>query len=1153
VRLRRLQLRRAPGIDKGFDLEELSPGLNLVVGPNGSGKSTVCRVLRATLWPEAEKAPGAEAVSQWEASTGSLRAELADRVRWQREGVECPPPSLPAPHLAAAYTLGLRDLLDDGTRGDRELARQIQLQMAGGYDLAVLRGALQPKPRFGSSEEKELGEARRELSQLLGEQRRLATDQAELADLRSRLERAEAEAARRDLLTRARDLAVRRRELTEVGARRTRFAAAPEAMDRLSGDELDRLAEIEADAERLRFEQASAQQRVARAQADREACGLEGGPLASDALVALERRADRLVRRTELGAEAGIAAAAAEESSRAAWRVLAGEGLDSDRLAGLDASELERLSDWSGRALRLRERQAALEGQLARGEPIDEDEESLRKLARAVELLRDWLERPARAATLGWLGWIPLALLVVASAVAPRVRGVPVWPLGAAAAGALVLDVLRALRSAWKGRRDLGPRLAELGIEPPAEWLPAAVRERLAVLEGHEKLARERAWLRDQLGRLGPELADIEAEREGARVRFGLDRALGELAWTDLLDRVRAWRDAETKSSEARARHAALEREYAEERDALRAELALVAGAVAPDALAIQARIQDLRSRCERWRDAERAREAAERERDDRADQLARCDERRRDLFVTRGIEVGDGEDMRRELERRVADLPEWKQNEERYRSLLREIASLESQLEGEPGLRQMQVEELEARLQACAETSAGRGELQQRIGDIQGRVRDAIRGTRLEEQRARVAEAEAALASRRDELLFDLTGDILLQSVEREYEEQSQPQVLRSAADLFARFTRHRYGLVLDRSEGAVFRAVEVGTGEGLSLSQLSDGTRMQLLLAARLAFATAAETSHSQPPLLLDEALTASDPERFEAVATSLLEWSKQGRQIFYLTCNPADVHFWQAVCRTAGAGEPRVIDLGELRGLAAGVVDAQRLRSAPRPPVPAPGNLAAAEYAVQLGVPPPDPFAAVGALHLFHLLRGELPLLYRILSEARVQRLGEWRSLRAHGEAERRFGADACARVDAWVSVVEAFLECWRIGRGRPVDRRALEESGAVSESFIDGLSEKAGELDGDARLLMQALEGSERDERIKGFRTRQRDALRAHLEEHGHLPTCEPLDPVDLRGRVLARVADRLAGSGAEGGVLAIDEVSRRIEELMALLD
>ena len=69
------------------------------------------------------------------------------------------------------------------------------------------------------------------------------------------------------------------------------------------------------------------------------------------------------------------------------------------------------------------------------------------------------------------------------------------------------------------------------------------------------------------------------------------------------------------------------------------------------------------------------------------------------------------------------------------------------------------------------------------------------------------------------------------------------------------------------------------------------------------------------------LDEALTASDPARFDAIAGSLGRLAAEtGRQVFYLTSNPADVAAWQRLLADAGEKPAPVIDLAAVRELKA-----------------------------------------------------------------------------------------------------------------------------------------------------------------------------------------------------------------------------------------
>ncbi|MCY2925270.1 MAG: AAA family ATPase, partial [Planctomycetota bacterium] len=103
MKIRSLAIRRMPGFETaGFDLSDLSEGLNLIIGPNASGKTTVCHAIRGLLWPEelAGLSPVSLA-SDWADGANAWRLELeGSRATCQRNGVPADRPPLPAPNLA---------------------------------------------------------------------------------------------------------------------------------------------------------------------------------------------------------------------------------------------------------------------------------------------------------------------------------------------------------------------------------------------------------------------------------------------------------------------------------------------------------------------------------------------------------------------------------------------------------------------------------------------------------------------------------------------------------------------------------------------------------------------------------------------------------------------------------------------------------------------------------------------------------------------------------------------------------------------------------------------------------------------------------------------------------------------------------------------
>ncbi len=121
---------------------------------------------------------------------------------------------------------------------------------------------------------------------------------------------------------------------------------------------------------------------------------------------------------------------------------------------------------------------------------------------------------------------------------------------------------------------------------------------------------------------------------------------------------------------------------------------------------------------------------------------------------------------------------------------------------------------------------------------------------------------------------------------MKRKYQVEIQPPVVNRASSLLSRFTGNRYSLNPVGLEDEDISALDSETGAALPLEHLSRGTRMQLLLALKIAFAELVEAG-DRLPIILDEVLANSDLERFREVTLAMVELVRQGRQIFYLTC--------------------------------------------------------------------------------------------------------------------------------------------------------------------------------------------------------------------------------------------------------------------------
>ncbi|MDA3873619.1 MAG: SMC family ATPase, partial [Kiritimatiellae bacterium] len=129
----------------------------------------------------------------------------------------------------------------------------------------------------------------------------------------------------------------------------------------------------------------------------------------------------------------------------------------------------------------------------------------------------------------------------------------------------------------------------------------------------------------------------------------------------------------------------------------------------------------------------------------------------------------------------------------------------------------------------------------------------------------------------------------------------RERPRVLAQANRNLARFSGGalQLSLSLDGRDGG-FTASRPGKSPH-PLNRLSTGERTQVLMAVRLAFLNLHE--RAPLPLLVDEALGASDDQRAEEVMKALIDVSRQGRQLFYFTAQLDEVHKWRDILRATG----------------------------------------------------------------------------------------------------------------------------------------------------------------------------------------------------------------------------------------------------------
>jgi len=1132
VRLRSLHIARLPGIRPGFTLDEFAPGVNVVVGPNASGKSSLVRALRAALYRDESRHEGVhvEATFDDEDANGTLAAlRVGDDLHWQRDGSPGEAPALPERRFLSCYTLGVEDLLDDAHETDTEIAERLARELAGGYDLRGVRESapFRLKSTHGRKEANELAEADQELRRRMQAQQQLQRDEARLDTLRA--QKAEAETAGReaDLHERALDLLDKRRQHRALEQRLQEF---PEGMERLRGDEPDTLAELRGRLQQQETDRREAADRRASAEAALRESGLADAEVDEGTLGDHRPALNRLQKIETQLEQKGSEWAQAQATLAQTVQALGGEPGQTVRLEPATIGKVEQALEEK------RQLDAPLRGlaheldQLPTGEAPAPDPGQLRT-ARG-ELLR-WLAAP-RAPV-----WTATRILAVLATLGAAIAGITLaglevhrWLFGLflpLAFGGYIL-ILRPAAGDTR-RREAEARFRESGEAPPEEWDPARVEERLAALDravveaeqedrGIERrrvVARERDAKREVL-------AAVDERLRGIAARVGHDP-------DELNASLHRWLKLVADQDQARRNVKALRAEHerlAAEAERLRQQLLtfLTQHGEAPDieqpgADALADRIDRLAARLRQREQTRQDIDQADREMRRLDQEIETSQTKIRGVFERAGLAPDEDDALRQRMER----LEEWQALTKELTNTRRLEIDRQEHLSDRNDLLQRVDDEDEnalcSRRDTLREQADSLEELIQEITRITGDLERAGHERALEAARAQHQQARERLNDRLDEALYAEAGQFLLEGVEAEHEQAVQPAALRQAREWFKRFTHYQYELVFAADGETRFAARETTSGEHRRLSELSSGTRMQLLLAVRIAFALSAERGTTRLPLILDEALTTADPERFRAVAESLTVLAREdGRQVFYLTAQPDDARYWAEY-----APDAHCIDLAERRGRARAVDAAEALAPAERAVVPSPDGQSAEEYAVTIGVPPIDPWSEVEAIHVFYLLRDELALVKRLL-ELGVNRVGQLETLLGSDAVDTVLSGEQREWLRARVEGVRAWIHAWRHGRGRPVDRAALEASGAVSSTFMERVVDLNHRLGGDGEALIERLAVGD----VARFQTDKREELRAWLLNHGYISGEEALSGLEIELRVVSTMRPWVAEDG-----------------------
>ena len=1130
MRWSRLVLERAPNVAPGLSLEDCAPGLNIVFGPNGVGKTTFSQAARALLWRE-QSLNGGRAVGALHlgASTFVVERDGSAPPMWEPS----PTSSLPLPdeRFRACFHLSLEELVSASATDDA-IATEIRKEMGGGYELdAVASEVVKQAAGKTGRAAKALKAALTEVTKVEQAARDALAREETLPALERQLEEAEKKVRNREVLA---ALLMAAEETVRLDGLREAGKGADPLLRRFENEtQHERLVLLHGELEKARVTERDRERKLSDAEKDLAGLGLQDGGANAQALADGKSAAKAL--ENALGKRDALAEAIADLEGQ-----LQG-ALTTEWTGEWSDSELESARSLIGERDQRRQEREAWTKALTR---LPDSETT--NTERGVVALLDWLAAGSdRGAPAGRSRALLLAAaaLVAAFAAAPT-AGVDVPTLAWVLPFALI--VFTALRTKADAPGDAGAaratardRFRTTGAPEPRAWQTAAVRQHLDALvedwvkhRQQERIARVREILMADLEVLEKRDEEQASRYDGLREGLGIGDGSGVEA-SLLVDAVKRSRDLRGK----RAALASAQAEVETAAGALERALSAVGEVPAGDADApldhgiALGRWSDLCERASRHEALAKVRDGAradfERAEQDTAKRAGELDE----FLGARGLAAEQVEPALRLREALRADL-----------SARTDIASLERSIkqtrerhaEKHPELLELDEPELRDKLAAVQGHEAEAKETRDEIAGIEAEVKLLHEDTGLAEKSRAADAARQDLESARERALEGAAMRELLGEMRERHRREGRPRVLESADRLFREFTRDAYQL--EDLEGDELRVARADSPARLGPAQLSSGTRTQLLMALRIAFAVEAERGEKLP-FFFDEAMLTSDPERYAAIGSAVGEMVASGRQVFYLTAEPRE----EQELRRALPGVPiKVHDLGT-RATELRVMVGDALEPAPLAPVPAPGDETLAEYGPKVGIWEVDGFAEADSLHLLHLYPERLDVAYQILALRRTT-VGSVRSWIQTNNGGPWDGKER-ARFEALRSVAGRALALWREGRSRPLDAEVLRMGPLAKSTKLPDVLQLAEVVQWDARALLKELE----DKKVKGLREKLREELRDDLEEQGLLPRSEPLSESTVR----QSVRDELYALDADG-VLEEDEAEQTVVNFLRWL-
>ncbi|MFB6226374.1 MAG: AAA family ATPase [Candidatus Paceibacteria bacterium] len=180
------------------------------------------------------------------------------------------------------------------------------------------------------------------------------------------------------------------------------------------------------------------------------------------------------------------------------------------------------------------------------------------------------------------------------------------------------------------------------------------------------------------------------------------------------------------------------------------------------------------------------------------------------------------------------------------------------------------------------------------RLGEIKNELERLAGESELAESMTELESYKEQLRRARSEWLSGKMSLKVLSKIKNIYEKERQPEMIKKASKYFKKITNGNYERISVSLEEEKVRVFD-SNGSGKTISELSRGTKEQLLTTLRLGFIEEYEKETQPLPTVMDEVFVNFDQKRAQETAEIVEEFARD-RQVLIFTCHPYTIDLFK-----------------------------------------------------------------------------------------------------------------------------------------------------------------------------------------------------------------------------------------------------------------